>query len=185
MTTERTLVERNADFAADFHFADLEIRPRMSTLIIGCVDSRVDPAHLLSLVLGDAVVLRNVGGRVTDEVIQQVKILQSIGLMIADGGTFDFNVALIHHTGCGASLFSMPHVSDALTAALDTGSSVIESLAITDPHESIHNDIDRLRAAAILPDDLVVAGYVYDVDDGHLDQVAVRAPLRATVGIST
>jgi carbonic anhydrase len=181
MATEQTLLERNAGFAATFDYAGLEIRPRMSTLIIGCVDSRVDPAHLLGLDLGDAVVLRNVGGRVTNEVIQHIKILQSIGVMIADGGAFDFNVALIHHTGCGASLFSMPHVSEALTAALDTDRSVIESLAIIDPVESIHTDIDRLRAASILPDDLVVAGYVYDVDDGHLNEVANPAPLRQTV----
>ena len=174
MDTEPTLIERNAEFAANFDHGDLEIKPNMSTLIVGCVDSRVDPAHLLGLDVGDAVVIRNVGGRVTGEVIDHIKILQALGSMM----DVELDVALIHHTGCGASLFTMPHVAEGLTQALEADSSVIESLAITDPADSIHTDIERLRAAKILPDEMHVAGYVYDVNDGHLKEVAAKAPLR-------
>ena len=182
MATEQTLIERNAEFAANFDYAELEIKPRLSTLIVGCVDSRVDPAHLPGLEPGDAVVLRTVGGRVTDEVMQHIKILQALGSMVMD---VDMDVALIHHTGCGASLFTMPNVSKALTDALQADSAVIESLAIADPVESIHTDIERLRSAAILPDDMVVAGYVYDVNDGHLSQVTAPTPLRQPVKART
>lgn len=176
--TEQTLVERNAKFAANFDYADLAIQPNLTTLVIGCVDSRVDPAHILGLDPGDAVVLRNVGGRVTDEVIQHVKILYALGTMMMD---IEMDVALIHHTGCGASLFTMPQVSEALTAAIRADSSVIKSLAIADPVDSLHTDIERLRSAQVLPDEMVVAGYLYDVDDGHLTEIAAPAPLRQTL----
>ncbi|MGI9616510.1 MAG: carbonic anhydrase, partial [Acidimicrobiales bacterium] len=139
------------------------------------VDSRVDPAHLLGLDPGDAVVMRNVGGRVTDEIIQHIKILHALGTMMMD---INMDVALIHHTGCGASLFTMPQVSEALTDAIAADRSVIESLAIDDPVESLRTDIERLRTAKILPAEMVVAGYLYDVDDGHLTQVADPAHLR-------
>ena len=178
MSTEKTLVERNAEFAANFHYADLEIKPRLSTLIVGCVDSRVDPAHLLGLDPGDAVVMRNVGGRVTDEVIEHIKILQTLGTMMMG---VDMDVALIHHTGCGASLFTMPQVAESLTEALRADSCVIDSLAIADPVESIHTDIERLRAAEILPDEMLVAGYVYDVDNGQLEEIVAPAALRESI----
>ena len=175
---DQSLTERNAAFAVAFDYADLEIKPHLSTLIVGCVDSRVDPAHLLGLEPGDAVVMRNVGGRVTDEVIEHIKILEVLGSTMM-GVTID--VALIHHTGCGASLFAMPQVSDALIDALHVESSVIESLTIVDPVDSIHTDIERLRSATILKDEMVVAGYVYDVNDGHLKEIVSPAPLRETV----
>jgi carbonic anhydrase len=171
---DQSLTERNATFAANFDYADLVIKPHMSTLIVGCVDSRVDPAHLLGLEPGDAVVMRNVGGRVTDDVIEHIKILETLGSTMM-GLTMD--VALIHHTGCGASLFTIPEMSDALTEALDVDSSVIEPLAIVDPADSIHTDIERLRVAKILDDEMVVAGYVYDVNNGHLKEVVAPAPL--------
>lgn len=178
MSTEKTLVERNAEFAANFHYADLEIKPRLSTLIVGCVDSRVDPVHLLGLDPGDAVVMRNVGGRVTDEVIEHIKILQTLGTMMMG---VKMDVALIHHTGCGASLFTMPQVAESLTEALRADSCVIDSLAIADPVESIHTDIERLRAAEILPDEMLVAGYVYDVDNGQLEEIVAPAALRESI----
>jgi carbonic anhydrase len=175
MATDQTLVERNNAFAANFQYADLEIKPRLSTLIVGCVDSRVDPVHLLGLEPGDAVVMRNVGGRVTDEVIEHIKILEALGSLMM-GVTMD--VALIHHTGCGASLFTVPQVAEALTQALQADASVIESLAIDDPVESIHTDIDRLRSAEVLSDEMLVAGYVYDVGDGRLTEIVAQTPLR-------
>lgn len=178
MVTDQHLIERNATFAANFDYADLEIKPHLSTLIVGCVDSRVDPAHLLGLDPGDAVVMRNVGGRVTDEVIQHIKILHALGTMMMD---INMDVALIHHTGCGASLFTMPQVSEALTEAIEADSSVIKSLAIADPVDSLHTDIERLRSAKILPDEMVIAGYLYDVDDGQLTQIAAPAPLRYAI----
>ena len=70
-----TLLDRNRSFAEQFKAGDLPIRPRMSTIILTCVDSRVDPAHIFGLGLGDAVVMRNAGGRITPDMIRDLTIL--------------------------------------------------------------------------------------------------------------
>jgi carbonic anhydrase len=77
MPDVQTLVDRNLEFASSFDQGDLAIMPRLSTLVLTCVDARVDPAHILGLELGDAVVMRNVGGRVTDDVIEHIGRLQA------------------------------------------------------------------------------------------------------------
>jgi carbonic anhydrase len=67
MVDVHTLVDRNLEFASSFNQGDLALPPRLSILIVTCLDARVDPAHLFGLELGDAVVMRNIGGRVTDD----------------------------------------------------------------------------------------------------------------------
>ena len=75
MSDLETLLDRNRSFAEQFEGGDLNIRPRMATIIVTCVDSRVDPAHLFGLALGDAVVMRNAGGRITPAVMRDLAVL--------------------------------------------------------------------------------------------------------------
>ena len=175
MTDVETLVDRNLEFASDFDQGDLAIRPRLSTLVLTCLDARVDPAHFFGLELGDAVVMRNIGGRVTDEIIEHIAILRGLAVVIGAGG---FEVAIVHHTDCGASRFANPQVRQRLGQAAGTGEAAIERLAIGDPHTSVAEDLDRLRAASTLPDELVVAGYIYDVTTGQVQEVSPPAALR-------
>ena len=119
--------------------------------------------------------MRNIGGRVTDEVIEQIAILRALAGLVGGGA---LEVVIIHHTDCGASRFANPEVRQRLGEAAGTGEPAIERLAITDPRISVAEDVDRLRAAPILPDDLVVAGYVYDVTDGHVHEASAPASLR-------
>ncbi len=76
MADAHTLIDRNLEFANSFNQGDLTLLPRLSMLVLTCLDARVDPAHLFGLELGDAVVMRNIGGRVTDDVIEQIAILR-------------------------------------------------------------------------------------------------------------
>ncbi len=175
MADVHTLIDRNLRFANSFDPWDLALPPRLSILILTCLDARVDPAHLFRLELGDAVVMRNIGGRVTDEVIEQIAILR--GLAVVAGGA-GFEVAIVHHTDCGASRFANPQVRQKMGQVAGTGEAAIERLAITDPQISVAKDLDRLRAAQTLPNELVVAGYVYDVTDGHAREVVAPAVLR-------
>ncbi len=179
MADVHTLIDRNLEFASSFDQGDLTILPRLSTLVLTCLDARVDPAHLLGLELGDAVVMRNIGGRVTDEVIEQIAILRGLAV-VAGGGALE--VAVVHHTDCGASRFANPQVRQRIGQAAGTGEAAIERLAITDPQISVAEDLDRLRAAPTLPDELVVAGYVYDVTDGHVRETIAPASLRERAG---
>ena len=178
MADVQTLVDRNLEFAGSFDQGDLAVLPRLSTLVVTCVDARVDPAHILGLELGDAIVMRNIGGRVTDEAIEQIAILQALGTALGGDDSFGLEVAVVHHTDCGASRFAKPEVRQRLGQAAGTGEAAIERLAITDPRISVTEDLDRLRAAPTLPDELVVAGYVYDVTDGHVREVIAPASLR-------
>ncbi len=177
MADVQTLIDRNLDFASSFDQGDLAILPRLSTLVLTCVDARVDPAHILGLELGDAVVMRNIGGRVTDDVIEHIAILQALAGLVG-GGSAALEVAIVHHTDCGASRFANPQVRQRLGQAAGTGEAAIERLAITDPQISVAEDLDRLRAAPTLPDELVVAGYIYDVTDGHVRETFAPASLR-------
>ncbi len=179
MANAHTLIDRNLEFANSFNQGDLTLLPRLSILVLTCLDARVDPAHLFGLELGDAVVMRNIGGRVTDEVIEQIAILR--GLAVAGGGA-GFEVAVVHHTDCGASRFANPQVRKKMAQVAGTGEAAIERLAITDPQISVAEDLDRLRAAPTLPDELVVAGYVYDVTDGHVREIIAPASLRKGAG---
>ncbi len=157
MTDVQTLIDRNLEFASSFDQGDLAILPRLSTLVLTCLDARVDPAHFFGLDLGDAVVMRNIGGRVTDEVIEHIAILRGLAVVLGSGS---LEVAIVHHTDCGASRFANPQVRQRLGQAAGTGEAAIERLAIGDPQTSVAEDLDRLRAAPTLPDELVVAGYV-------------------------
>jgi carbonic anhydrase len=171
----QTLVDGNLEFARAFDQGDLAILPRLSTLVLTCLDARVDPAHFLGLELGDAFVMRNIGGRVTDEVIEHIAILRALA-MVAGGPALE--VAIIHHTDCGTSRFTNPEVRKRLGQAAGTSEEAIERLAVTDPETSVAEDLDRLRAAPILPDELVVAGYVYNVTDGSVRETSASTSLR-------
>ncbi len=175
MADVHTLIDRNLEFANNFKQGDLGILPRLSTRIVTCLDARVDPAHLFGLELGDAVVMRNIGGRVTDDLIEQIAILHALAGIVGEGS---LEVAIVHHTDCGASRFANPQVKQRLGQAAGTGEAAIERLAIADPQSSVAEDLDRLRAAPTLSDELVVAGYVYDVTDGQVRETFAPSSLR-------
>ncbi len=176
MADVQTLIDRNLEFASSFDQGDLAILPRLSTLVLTCLDARVDPAHILGLELGDAVVMRNIGGRVTNEIIEHIAILRGLAVVLGSGA---LEVAIVHHTDCGTSRFANPQVRKKLAQASGIDEAAIERLAITDPQASVAEDLDRLRAAPTLPDELVVAGYVYNVTDGQVREIFAPASLRA------
>lgn len=174
MANVQSLLDRNAAFAARFDKGDLRIPPQLSLLVITCLDARVDPAHFLGVELGDAFVIRNVGGRVTDEVIEHLAIL--LGLARVVGGPA-FEVAVVHHTDCGTVRFSHPEIRAQLAKASGTTEAAIARLASTDPEATVVEDIGRIRAAPNVPDDLVVSGLVYDVATGRVREAVAPGAL--------
>ncbi len=179
-TDLKALLDRNRSFAEQFEAGDLPIRPRMSTIILTCVDSRVDPAHLLGLGLGDAVVLRNAGGRVNPAVMRDLGILGVLAANMPGPGIMQPELVVIHHTDCGMSRLANPAIKEQVAKKLGLSVDEVAAMAITDPTKSVQDDVERLRHTPGTPDQLVVSGFVYDVSNGTINQVVPPAPLRTT-----
>jgi len=154
----------------------------MSTILLTCVDARVDPAHLFGLALGDAVVIRNAGGRITPAVIGDLGILGVLAAAVSPPGTSTMQpeLVVIHHTDCGMSRLANPAIQGQVANRLGLSVDEVSAMAISDPATSVRDDIERLRHTPGTPDQLVVSGFVYDVSNGTINQVVPPAPLRAS-----
>lgn len=177
MSSVQTLLDRNRAFADDFSARDLPIMPKLGTVVLTCVDSRVDPAHFVGLELGDAVVIRNAGARVTPEVVQELGMLSFLAQRLTGADRVPMELVIIQHTDCGAERFADPQVQMALQKKLGID---VSHTAISDHEASLHEDVDRLRSSEQISKDLVVSAFIYDVQDGRLGEVIPPAPLSAT-----
>ena len=180
MTDLNTLLDRNRSFSEQFEAGDLTIRPRMSTILLTCVDSRVDPAHLFGLGLGDAFVIRNAGGRITPAVMADLAILGVLAANMPGAGAMQPELVVIHHTDCGMSRLANPSIQEQVAIKLGLNVEEVAAMAINDPATTVKFDIERLRHTPGTPDQLVVSGFLYEVSNGTISQVVPPAPLRTT-----
>ena len=145
--------------------------------MITCLDPRVDPAHFLGLGLGDAMVVRNVGGRVTREVINDVAFIGQVAEnMLPDGPLFE--VAVIHHTQCGSGALADDAFRRRYAERIGVEESTLREHAVLDPAVTVTRDVERLRSAPAISPRVTVSGHVYDVVTGLVETVlpAGRGP---------
>ena len=176
MTDLETLTTRNQSFAASYS-NDLNIMPRFSTIILTCIDARVNPAQVLGLELGEALVIRNAGGRVNDDVVLELGILSAMAKKLLGEAFQGFTLAIIQHTDCGMEKLANPEMVSGLSQGLGVEQSRLESLAIEDHEKSIKDDITHLKNNSVVPQNLKVASYVLDVSTGLLNEVLPEQPL--------
>jgi carbonic anhydrase len=170
MTKMTPLSERNERFAAAYTPAPLG-PPTAQMLIVTCLDHRVDPAIVLGLQLGDAPVIRNAGGRVTEAVIDDIAFLAFLaGQLFGGQGADDrlFEVAVVHHTQCGTSFLADPGFRHQYAEATGLSEAALEASAVTDPHTTVKADVERLRTSPLLSSKVSVSGHVYDIATGLL-----------------
>jgi carbonic anhydrase len=170
MTRMTPLLERNEQFARTYTPTALGI-PARQMLIVTCLDHRVDPAIVLGLQLGDAPVIRNAGGRVTEAVIEDIAYLGFLaGQLFAGQGGDDtlFEVAVIHHTQCGTGFLADPGFRRQAAAATGLPEATLEASAVADPHITVGADVQRLLTSPSLPPKVSVSGHVYDIATGRL-----------------
>ncbi len=173
------LLERNHRFTAHFADGELPIRPRLSTVVLTCLDARVDPAHLFDLQLGDALVIRNAGGRINPGVLADLAVLGLLTAALPPDKATTLELVVLHHTECGMSRFADPAAQQALATRLGIEpDQVAETMAITDPAQSVRDDITRLSRSPGLPDTLVVSGLVYDTAHGTVEEIVASTSLR-------
>jgi len=172
-----TLYQRNQEFARTFEQGDLPILPRYPTIVLTCLDARVDPAHFFGLELGDTLVLRNAGGRVTEDVEQNLALLSGLAGLMAGDRAPGLSLAIVHHTDCGLERIAAPGPRQALSKSTGLEPEVLEALAIADHETSFKADIERLRASDLVPPGLEVSAHLYDVTNGKMTQVISPTPL--------
>lgn len=170
------MLERNAHYAESTFDPELKMLPSTGTIVVGCVDPRVDPVDVLGLMPGEVAVIRNVGGRVNKPLMETLAILRIVAKASGREGGVK-NLVLLHHTDCGI-IGCYHHAPDLLAQHMGVETSALEALDITDPHKSVVRDIAALRANSQLPDGVIVSGLVYDVTTGRIEAVVPPSPLR-------
>jgi carbonic anhydrase len=170
MTRMTPLLERNERFASNYTALELGV-PTAQLLVVTCLDHRVDPAIVLGLRLGDAPVIRNAGGRVTQAVIDDVAYLaflaeQLFGGQITDGTLFE--VAVVHHTECGTGFLADPAFRHQAAEATGLSEAALGAAAVADPYATVKVDVERLLTSPSLAPKVSVSGHVYDTTTGRL-----------------
>ena len=165
MSTLDTMIERNKAWAkrATGTGALVSLPDQLSkvkALIVGCADMRVDPAHVLGIESGEAVVMRNIGGRVTPSLGEQLGLLGRVGEVAEriPGGGGEFHVIVLHHTDCGITrLVGDP---DRLASYFGIGREELGAKSVSDPRKAVSADVAALRASKALPEPWLVSGLV-------------------------
>ena len=172
----------NAQYSSSFgEKSSLALPPARRFAVLTCMDARLDPAKFAGLAEGDAHVIRNAGGRASDDAIRSLVI--SYKLL----GTQEFFV--IHHTDCGMEFFTNEIIRDLLNSSLETAElttsgfkdvgkgpgsragEYIEWLTIADQTQAVIDDVLRIRTHPLVPSTVPIHGYVYDVHSGKLLEV--------------
>jgi carbonic anhydrase len=185
MNSLDSMLRRNKDFAARQSAAGTlmpslpQALPNVKAIIIGCADMRVDPADILGIKPGEAVVMRNIGGRITPEVLEQLGLLGRIGEVAGEipGGGGEFHLIVLHHTDCGITrLVGNPAM---LAHYFQIPEAELKTKAVTDPRAAVAADVASLRAIPALPSQWLISGLVYDVATGLVEVVVPAARIRA------
>ena len=149
------LVRRNAAFAATGAFAGLPFPTSETLQVLGCVDSRVDPGEVLGLELGEGVVMRNIGGRVTPATLRSWALLGRLGHGQPPRG----HLVILHHTDCGIT--RLADYPEQLAVFFEIPAEELDSKAVADPYAAVR--VDTAIARHALPPGRLVSGLVYDV----------------------
>jgi len=175
------VLDANARYAASFDKGELALPPARRFAILTCMDARLDPAKYAGLAEGDAHVIRNAGGRASDDAIRSLVI--SYKLL----GTAEWFV--IHHTDCGMEFFTDDTIRELLASSLETaalgergfydvgtgpGSAearYIDWLTIADQQGAVVEDVERIRNHPLVPGSIPIYGYLYDVHSGRLIEI--------------
>ena len=170
MTRMTPLLERNEQFARTYTPVALG-PPTAQVLIVTCLDHRVDPAIIFGLRLGEAVVIRNAGGRVTQSVIDDIAYLAYLAGQLFGEQVFAdslFEVAVVHHTQCGTGFLADPSFRHQAAEATGLAEAALEASAVADPHITVKTDVERLLASPLLSPKVSVSGHVYDIATGRV-----------------
>ena len=163
MSATDEFVRNNDSYAHSFQKGDLPLPPAKKVAVVACMDARLDVAKTLGLQEGDAHVIRNAGGAVTDDAIRSLAISQRLL------GTKE--IVLIHHTDCGMLTFKDEDVKKQIEA--ETGIRPAFALeAFSDLEDDVKQSIARIKASPFIPRKDKIRGFVYEVETGSLRELS-------------
>jgi carbonic anhydrase len=157
------LLDANRRYRTEFHDSGVAGKAARGLAVVTCIDSRIDPLALLGLRAGDAKIIRNAGARVTDDALRSLVL--AVNLL---GVT---RVCVMQHTDCAMVGSTADEMRDRVSAASGADAHGWDFLTMTDQPAALRGDIERIRACALLPADLVVGAFVFDVRSGELRPV--------------
>lgn len=158
------LLDANRRFADDFGLVGFDGIARAGVAMVTCMDSRIDPLRMIGLEAGDAKILRNPGGRVTDQVL--VAVVLGVTLLQVE------RVLVIEHTRCAMASSTEAELHERISERTGDDATWMTLGAITDQEQTVRADVDRITSHPLVPDDISVGGFIYDVDTGLLQPVA-------------
>ena len=156
-------IEANRAYVDLHGTAHLPIKPKTKVAIVTCMDSRIHVAPALGLALGDAHILRNAGGRVTEDMIRS--------LVISEQQLGTREIVVLHHTDCGAQTFTNDEFADQLQRDLGVDVHGKDFLPFTDIEDSVQVDVAILKNSLLIPEDVAISGAIYNVDTGRITEV--------------
>ncbi|MBV8695892.1 MAG: carbonic anhydrase [Chloroflexi bacterium] len=159
MSVAQEFVKANQSYASNFKKGELPMPPARRVAIVTCMDARIDPARGLGLEEGDAHVIRNAGGR-TSEALRSLVISEQLL------GTNE--IVVIHHSDCGMLTFSNEDLRNKVKQDLHANADNIDFLPFRDLEQSVRDDVAFLRSSPLIPKDITISGFIYDVKTGKL-----------------
>ena len=156
-------LEANKRYAESFENGDLSAPPAKRVAVVTCMDARLHPEDFLGLGLGDAHIIRNAGGRVSEDAIRSLVISQRLL------GTSE--VIVVHHTDCGMMTFEDEDLAEKIRQDLGVDASGHDFLTFSDLEQSVRDDVETLQKSPLIPDDVALSGAVYDVESGEVREV--------------
>lgn len=150
----------NEAYASSFNKGDLPLPPAKHVAVLTCMDARLHPARFLGLQEGDAHIIRNAGGRASDDAIRSIVISEQLL------GTTE--VVVIHHTDCGMETFSNEDLRTKLKQELNADADHVDFLPFKGLEQSVRDDVATIKNSPFVPKNIEVSGFVYDVKSGKL-----------------
>ena len=163
MATFDELLDANKNYAESFDQAGLPVPPARRVAIVTCMDARIHPEDALGIELGGAHVIRNAGGRVSDDAIRSLAISQRLL------GTNE--VIVMHHTDCGMMSFENEDLAAKIQEDLGVDASGRDFLTFSNLEQSVQDDVDTLKDSELIPNNLTFVGAVYEVESGKVREV--------------
>lgn len=149
-------------YADAFTKGHLPMPPGRQFAVVACMDARLDPARVLGLEEGDAHVIRNAGGRAVDAIRSLVISQRLLGTQ---------EIIVLHHTDCGMLTFDNDTLYGIVQEQVGADATHIDFLPFSDLEESVREDVDIIRSSPLIPNDIPVSGFIYDVKTGKISQV--------------